>query len=307
MNSKLVVLGGINIDLIALTSRLPMPGETIIGKSFYTTPGGKGANQAVAAARLGSDVVMIGRIGSDIFGPGLVEDMQREGVDVQNVVEDSENSSGVAVILLDEKRQNHIVQAHGANAECGIEQLSAAKKSLIGADALLVQQEIPVGISIEAAQFAQDNGGKVFWDPAPVREVPDNCYKNVYALTPNQTEAFAITGIKVEDRNSADKASEKIRELGVPVAIVKMGEDGVFYSSDDDTGHIQSFDVTPVDTVAAGDAVGAALAVAIVEDLPLRDAVRFGSAAGALAVTKEGAQISMPKRAEVESLLVEHL
>ena len=170
-----------------------------------------------------------------------------------------------------------------------------------------VQQEIPVSISMEAAQFAQDQGVKVFWDPAPVREVPDNCYKNVYALTPNQTEAFAITGVEVKDRNSAEKASEKIRELGVPVAIVKMGEDGVFYSSEDDIGYIQSFDVTPVDTVAAGDAFAAALAVAVVENLPLRDAVMFGSAAGALAVTKEGAQVSMPTLAEVESLLLDHL
>ena len=307
MSSKLVVLGGINIDLIALTSRLPLPGETIIGEKFYTTPGGKGANQAVAAARLGSDVSMVGKVGRDIFGPGLVADMRREGVDVQNVVEDTDKSSGVAVILLNEERQNHIVQAHGANAECGIEQLSATKRSLNGADALLVQQEIPVSISMEAAQFAQDQGVKVFWDPAPVREVPDNCYKNVYALTPNQTEAFAITGVKVKDRNSAEKASEKIRELGVPVAIVKMGEDGVFYSSEDDIGYIQSFDVTPVDTVAAGDAFAAALAVAVVENLPLRDAVMFGSAAGALAVTKEGAQVSMPTLAEVESLLLDHL
>ena len=307
MSSKLVVLGGINIDLIALTSRLPLPGETIIGENFYTTPGGKGANQAVAAARLGSDVSMVGKIGRDIFGPGLVADMRREGVDVQNVVEDTDKSSGVAVILLNEERQNHIVQAHGANAECGIEQLSATKRSLNGADALLVQQEIPVSISMEAAQFAQDQGVKVFWDPAPVREVPDNCYKNVYALTPNQTEAFAITGVKVKDRNSAEKASEKIRELGVPVAIVKMGEDGVFYSSEDDIGYIQSFDVTPVDTVAAGDAFAAALAVAVVENLPLRDAVMFGSAAGALAVTKKGAQVSMPTLAEVESLLLDHL
>ncbi|MDP6050672.1 MAG: ribokinase, partial [SAR202 cluster bacterium] len=297
----------INIDLTALTSRLPLPGETIIGENFYTTPGGKGANQAVAAARLGSDVSMVGKIGRDIFGPGLVADMRREGVDVQNVVEDTDKSSGVAVILLNEERQNHIVQAHGANAECGIEQLSATKRSLNGADALLVQQEIPVSISMEAAQFAQDQGVKVFWDPAPVREVPDNCYKNVYALTPNQTEAFAITGVKVKDRNSAEKASEKIRELGVPVAIVKMGEDGVFYSSEDDIGYIQSFDVTPVDTVAAGDAFAAALAVAVVENLPLRDAVMFGSAAGALAVTKKGAQVSMPTLAEVESLLLDHL
>lgn len=304
MSSRLVVLGGINIDLIALVSRLPMPGETVIGDKFYTTPGGKGANQAVAGARLGADVSMIGKVGGDIFGPELVADMRKEGIDVRNVVEDTENPSGVAVILLDGQRQNHIVQAHGANAECGNDQLIATKEALNGADALLVQQEIPIKISMEAAQSAKKQGVKVFWDPAPVREVPDNWYQNVYALTPNQTEAFAITGVKVADRDSAEKASEKIRDLGVPVAIVKMGEEGVFYSSDEDVGHMQSFEVTPVDTVAAGDAFGAALAVAIVERLPLREAVRFGSAAGALAVTKEGAQVSMPSRAEVEALLL---
>ena len=300
---KVVVLGGINIDLIALTSRLPAPGETVVGEDFYTTPGGKGGNQAVAAARLGAEVSMVGRVGGDIFGPGLLADLRKEGIDVSGVAEDPERASGVAVIILNAERQNHIVAAYGANAACDEDQLVAARRAVVGADALLLQQEIPVEVSRAAAEFARSKGVRVFWDPAPARDLPDEAYAVIDVLTPNQTEAAAITGVDVVDVASAERAAMVILGKGVSVAIVKLGEQGVYYASEDESGHVLAFSVEAVDTVAAGDAFGSAVAVALIEGQSLGKAVRFGAAAGALAVTKAGAQAAMPTRAEVESLL----
>ena len=300
---KVVVLGGINIDLIALTSRLPAPGETVEGEDFYTTPGGKGGNQAVAAARLGAEVSMVGRVGGDIFGPGLLADLRKEGIDVSGVAEDPERASGVAVIILNAERQNHIVAAYGANAACDEDQLVAARRAVVGADALLLQQEIPVEVSRAAAEFARSKGVRVFWDPAPARDLPDEAYAEIDVLTPNQTEAAAITGVDVVDVASAERAAIVILGKGVATAVVKLGEQGVYYASEGDAGHVQAFTVQAVDTVAAGDAFGSAVVVALIEGRSLGEAVRFGAAAGALAVTKAGAQAAMPTREEVESLL----
>jgi len=300
---KVVVLGGINIDLIALTSRLPVPGETVAGEDFYTTPGGKGGNQAVAAARLGAEVSMVGRVGGDIFGPGLLADLRKEGIDVSGVTEDPERASGVAVIILNAERQNHIVAAYGANAACDEDQLVAARRAVVGADALLLQQEIPVEVSRAAAEFARSKGVRVFWDPAPARDLPDEAYADIDVLTPNQTEAAAITGVDVVDVASAERAAIVILGKGVATAVVKLGEQGVYYASEGDAGHVQAFTVQAVDTVAAGDAFGSAVVVALIEGRSLGEAVRFGAAAGALAVTKAGAQAAMPTREEVESLL----
>jgi ribokinase len=300
---KVVVLGGINIDLIALTSRLPVPGETVAGEDFYTTPGGKGGNQAVAAARLGAEVSMVGRVGGDIFGPGLLADLRKEGIDVSGVTEDPERASGVAVIILNAERQNHIVAAYGANAACDEDQLVAARRAVVGADALLLQQEIPVEVSRAAAEFARSKGVRVFWDPAPARDLPDEAYAEIDVLTPNQTEAAAITGVDVVDVASAERAAIVILGKGVATAVVKLGEQGVYYASEGDAGHVQAFTVQAVDTVAAGDAFGSAVVVALIEGRSLGEAVRFGAAAGALAVTKAGAQAAMPTREEVESLL----
>ena len=300
---KIVVLGGINIDLIALAPRVPGPGETIPGDDFYTTPGGKGGNQAVAAARLGADVSMIGRVGGDIFGPGLLDDLRKDGVDVSGVAVDHDRASGVAFILLDSDRQNRIVAVYGANAACDEEQLRAACLAMDGADALLLQQETDVEVSLAAAEYARAKGVRVVWDPAPVRDLPVEAYSNVDVVTPNQTEARALCGIEVSDVDSARRASLALVDMGIPTAIVKLGELGVCYATANRSGYVPSFEVEPVDTVAAGDAFGAAVAVALGEGVPLEEAVRFGCAAGALAVTKAGAQAAMPYRAEVEALL----
>ena len=301
---RIVVLGGINIDLIALTPRLPEPGETVVGDDFYTTPGGKGGNQAVAAARLGAQVSMVGRVGGDIFGPGLLDDLRKDGVDVSGVAVDPDRASGVAFILLDSDRQNRIVAVYGANAACDEEQLRAACLAMDGAEALLLQQETNVELSLAAAEFARKKGVRVVWDPAPVRDLPlVEAYSNVDILTPNQTEVRALCGIDVVDADSAERAAVTLVEKGIPTAIVKLGELGACYATAAGSGHVPSFEVEAVDTVAAGDAFGAGVAVAIGEGSTLEAAVRFGCAAGALAVTRAGAQAAMPYRAQVEALL----
>ena len=255
--ARIVVLGGINMDLIATTPRLANPGETVIGDIFYTAPGGKGANQAVAASRMGGRVSMIGRIGSDIFGPILLEELQGYGVDVKGVATDSEHSSGIAVILLNAERQNHIVQILGANMQRDDGQLAVARRSLDGADVLMLQLEIPHAVSLAAAKEAKKLGVTVMWDPAPASAgFPLESFEALDVVTTNQTEAEALTGIAVTDIRSAKAAAEELHRMGAPTAVVKLGEDGVYYSGADGNGHVGSHDVEQLDTVAAGDAFG---------------------------------------------------
>jgi ribokinase len=299
----IVVLGGINMDLIGITPRLPGPGETVVGERFYTTPGGKGGNQAVAAARMGARVRMIGRVGEDVFGPDLVENLRGHGVDVSGVALDPDHASGIAVILLDALRQNHIVAFYGANLRCDSQQLLAAEAALEGADALLLQLETPYEVSLKAARAAKKRGVPVIWDPAPAAGFPPESYASLDIVTPNQTEAQDLTGIEVTDIPSARAAAEALLKKGAPVAVIKLGEAGVYYSTSCGSGHVPSFEVEVADTVAAGDAFAGAFAVALGEGKGLEEALHHGTAAGALAVTRPGAQEAMPSRDEVESLL----
>ena len=299
----IVVLGGINMDLIAVATRLPSPGETVLGSEFYTAPGGKGANQAVAAARMGASARMIGRVGKDMFGPGLLDDLRSSGVDVSGVSEDVGAASGIAIILLDASRQNHIVAVYGANMRCDDTQVDAVASALEGANALMLQMEIPAATSLKAARIAREMGVRVVWDPSPVVGFPPEAYSLIDVLTPNQTEAAALTGVDVTDAASAEQAACALIERGVGAVIVKMGEDGAFYLSGGDSGYVPSFSVEATDTIAAGDAFGAAMTCVLAEGKPMGEAVRYGVAAGALAVTRPGAQEAMPSRAEVEALL----
>lgn len=299
----IVVLGGINMDLIAVAPKLPMGGETVVGERFYTAPGGKGANQAVAAAMLGARVRMVGRVGKDAFGPVLLAGLRGHGIDVRGVAEDAQNSSGIAMILLDAQRQNHIVAIYGANMACDKMQRDAALEALEGADALMLQLEIPFEVSLAAARHARSRGIRVIWDPAPAQDTPEDIYTAVDVLTPNQTEAAYLTGIEVTDITSARRAAQALLDMGVPAAIVKMGDMGALYATRSESGLVPAYKVRVVDTVAAGDAFGAALTVALCEGKSLPDSVRYGAAAGALAVTRPGAQEAMPPRQEVDALI----
>ena len=298
-----VVLGGINMDLIGVAPRLPAPGETVMGGHFYTAPGGKGANQAVAAARMGAHVKMVGRVGDDVFGPPMLDDLKGYGIDTSGISVDPDHASGIAMILLDDQRQNYIVAIYGANMQCGEPELDAVEKALDGADALMLQLDTPYEVSLRAAQMANEKGVAVVWDPAPPLGLPSEAFAALDVVTPNQTEAEALTGIPVSDVPSADAAAEALLAAGASTAIVKLGELGACYASPEGRGHVASHEVDSTDTVAAGDAFGGAFVVALAEGRSVAEAVRYGTAAGALAVTKPGAQEAMPTRPEVEALL----
>lgn len=300
---RIVVLGGINMDVVANVQRMPEPGETVHGDRFFMTGGGKGANQAVAAARLGAEVRMVGRVGDDDFGRTLLDALRSEGIDVSGVAPDPSNGTGVAVIMVDASGQNCIAEIYGANRASDKTQLEAAKRAMEGADALLLQLETPPEVSLEAARYARGAGLRVIWDPAPAAEMPGHGFSVADFLTPNETEAEALTGIRVEDEDSARKAAEALIAKGVGVAVVTLGERGVYAISENERYLVPPFEVDVVDSVAAGDAFAAGLAVAISEGFSFEDALKFGAASGGLAVTKPGARDAMPFREEVEALL----
>jgi len=301
-DGKMVVLGGINMDLFIEAERFPLPGETFEGDRYYTGGGGKGANQAIAAAQLAGPnrVEMVGRVGSDVFGDELLANFRRYGVGHGYVEIGEGESSGIALIFMDGNRENYVLPVYGANAACGPKQVGDAVRAMDGASVLLLQQEIPLDVSEQAAAAAAARGLTVILDPGPVREGGEGLVALADVLAPNQIEAEGLTGVVVDGVKSAEVAAARIRELGVAIAIVKLGEDGCYVDSGEVTGHFPAPAVDAVATVAAGDAFAGGLAVGLSEGMGLAEAVRFAVAAGSLSVTRDGAQDSMPSRADVE-------
>ena len=298
-----VVLGSINMDLVVETDRVPEAGETVKGGELRTAAGGKGANQAIAATRLGADVRMVGRVGGDEFGDTLLDGLASNGVDVTGVGVDGAHASGVAVILLDADKENRIVVVSGANMQCGSAEVDAASRAMPGAQVLMVQHEIPMSVNLKAARQASDAGVIVVWNPAPYEEVPDDAFPLIDVMTPNRNEASALTGVDDIDATSAECAAQSLLERGVGAAVVTLGELGAVYATRRESGYVVAPRVEPVDTVGAGDAFSGALAVTLAEGRSLLDAVRYGVMAGTAAVTREGAQDGMPDRSAVESML----
>ena len=294
------------MDLVTFADRLPSDGETVVGDRFVTYAGGKGANQAVAAARMGARSSMVGRVGDDMFGPHLIELLQSGGVEADAVGVSAGVSSGIAVISVGEGGQNRIVQLLGANDTCGESELDSIVALLPVASALLLQLEVSVPLSLRAAESAASCGVRVILDPGPVRAIPPDFYKHVSVITPNETEAEALVGYPVADVDAAAVASRELIGRGAGAAVVKLGAMGAYWSDGNEGGHIPPFPVTAVDTVAAGDAFNGALAVALSEVCPLSTAARWGAAAGALAVTTVGAQDSMPTKDAVSQLIDNH-
>jgi len=303
---SVIVLGSLNMDLVVTTPKLPMPGETLTGSAFFTVSGGKGANQAVACARLGVLTRLIGQVGGDGFGATLRERLIDYGVDVENVRIESAQASGVALIQVDATAQNTIIVVPGANGTVGTANLEALKGVLHGASALLLQLEIPIATVIEAARLAHQQGVTVILDPAPAQPLPPELYHALDILTPNQSEAQALSGIAVHTPADAQKAAEVLIERGVPTVIIKMGAQGVFWMNQHEAHHVATFPVTAIDTVAAGDAFNGGLAAALDARLPFAESIRWALATSAIAVTRQGAQPSMPSRAEVLALLAQH-
>ncbi len=303
MKKRIVVIGSSNTDMIIKIDRIPRPGETVIGGRFSTAPGGKGANQAVAAARAGGDVAFIGRVGNDIFGNEALKGFAADNINIEHIIKDTTAPSGVASIFVDKNGQNSIAVAGGANANLSPVDIEAAEKTIAGADILVMQLETPIYTVTAAAIMAHTHGVKVILNPAPAQPLTDDLLKTVSILTPNETEAELLTGIGVENEGDARKAAEALLERGVATVLVTLGENGVIIASADGVRKVDAFKVDPVDTTAAGDVFNGALAVAIAEGSQLEKAVLFANAAAAISVTKLGAQPSAPTRQEIDKFL----
>lgn len=289
--------------MIIRLARIPRPGETLIGGEFLTAAGGKGANQAVGAARAGGKVTLIARVGRDVFGAEALAGLRRERIDVRHVVRDRSAPSGVALIFVGEDGENSIAVASGANAELSPADIRKSSGTLRAAAMLVMQLETPAATVRAAAEVAARAGVPVILNPAPARPLPDALLKRVSILTPNETEAETLTGIKVTGAAAAAKACASLRARGVRTVIVTLGNRGAFLADVDGQRLVPGFKVKAVDTTAAGDIFNGALAVALAEGKALQAAVRFANAAAALSVTRLGAQPSAPKRREVDIFL----
>ena len=305
---SIIVFGSINIDLAAKTPRLPLPGETIIGSNFFTAGGGKGANQAVAAARLGTFTHMIGRVGNDKFAEELLTNLQSYGVNTDNVLIDQNTHSGVAIIAVDDRGQNNIIVIPGANNNVGEADIERLKKLLPGATALLLQLEITLEVVQRAAFMAREAGVRVILDPAPAcSDLPLEIYRLIDIITPNEVEAGQLVGFAVNNPETAILAAKQLQERGVENVIVKLGDRGAVAVTADETFFVPPFAVDAIDTVAAGDAFNGGLAAALDGGLSLSEAVLWGSAAGALCTTKAGAQVAMCDRTTLDKFLQHNL
>jgi len=303
MKPGILVVGSSNTDMIARVPRIPKPGETILGGEFITAAGGKGANQAVAAARAGGDVTFIARVGKDMFGERALAGFVRDRIRVRFIKRDARKPSGVALIFVSDSGENSIAVAPGANAQLSTADVKRAQTEFKCADVLLTQLETPLPTVIAAMKLAAQNRVLTILNPAPARRLPDDLLKHVSILTPNESEAELLTGIKVTGEASGARAAAKLRGRGVQTVIITLGAKGALVVTKE--GHVQvpGFKVKPVDTTAAGDVFNGALAVALAQGRELYTAVQFASAAAAISVTRMGAQPSAPTRREISELL----
>jgi len=300
---KIVVIGSSNTDMVIRTPAIPRPGETVLGGEFFMAPGGKGANQAVAAARAGGDVHFIARVGDDFFGRQSLDGFIRDGIHIDRLIRDKAAPSGVALIIVGPDGENSIAVASGANARLSVEDVTQAKPVITSADIVLMQLESPLETVREAAKIASSAGVPVVLNPAPARALGDDILRRVAYLTPNETEAEILTGITLIQKSDLAKAADVLLAKGVKAVLITLGAKGVFVATAEKKEVVAAFKVIPVDTTAAGDAFNGALAVALAEGRPLLKAARFANAAAALATTRMGAQPSLAIRTEIENLL----
>ena len=302
-SKSIVVIGSSNTDLIIRVPRIPKAGETLLGGEFMTAAGGKGANQAVGAARSGGKAALIARVGKDAFGDRAIDGLRRDGIDVTCVFRDKLAASGVALIFVARDGENSIAVAGGANAKLSAADVKKAAGVIRAAALLVAQLETPLATVIAAALVAVKAGVPVVLNPAPAQALPNRLLKLISILTPNETEAELLTGIKVTDEAAAARACAKLRSRGVRTVILTLGARGAYLADAGEHRLVPGFKVKAVDSTAAGDIFNGALSVALAERKTLRDAVRFANAAAALSVTRLGAQPSAPTRAEIERFL----
>jgi ribokinase len=298
--ADVVVVGSMNMDFVVKVACAPIAGETLPGEEFHTIPGGKGANQAVAIARLGGKVAMVGRVGKDSFGEQLSANLVFQHVDNSHIHIDTQAPTGVALIVVDETGENRIIVIPGANGKINKTDIFEASEMIVGARLLLMQFEIPIDVVEYTADLAFDRHVPLLLNPAPAYPVSENLLKKITYLVLNETEAQTITGQEVNSPKAARHVAELLVSKGPQVVILTMGAMGAVLADKNTSQLFPAYKVTSVDTTAAGDAFIGGLSVTLLEDIPMNDKVCFANAAGALATTKMGAQTSLPSRQEVE-------
>lgn len=300
---KIVVVGSMHMDLTVKAKTIPSKGETVLGEDFKMAPGGKGANQAAAAARLGAAVTFVGRVGADHFGKLLIDNANRFGINTQFIVKDAEAYTGIALITVDRRGNNIISVAQGADSHCRSEDVDMADEVIKSCDILLVQLEIPLSVVEYAVDKAWQYGVKAILNPAPAQKLSARLFQRVYLLTPNEREASLISGNKIRDIDSAKKVAWAILEKGTANVVITVGKKGAILATKAGVVHLPAPIVKTVDTTGAGDAFCGALAVAISSGKKLNESVLYANCAGALATTRIGAQEALPTREELDTFM----
>lgn len=295
----ITVLGSLNMDLVNKTDRIPEVGETVLGGDFRMVPGGKGANQAVAASRLGSNVIFLGKVGRDYFGKILVENLEEEGIETENLIETDGASTGVAEIIVDSEGNNIIAVAPGANAELSVEDIEETENIFANSDLVLTQLEVPIEVVEYSLEKASDMNVKTVLNPAPARKLPEGLLEKVDVLVPNEIELMDIAGMDRTSK-SIENAGKKILKKGPEAVVVTLGGEGALLVLEDGAMKFEGIEIEAVDTTGAGDAFCAGLAIAIASGKSLQESVEIGNLAGALATTRVGAQEALPTLDEIE-------
>ncbi len=300
---RIVVVGSLHMDLTVKTEKIPRIGETVLGNTYLMSPGGKGANQAVAAAKLGADVIMIGRVGADAFGNELIRSVKENGIDTRYIIEDKERHTGVAAVIVDERGNNVIAVASGADMKCCTEDIERAEEAIKSSDVVLVQTEIPLSVVECTIETAYEEGVNVILNLAPAQQLTDELLKKISVLIANAKEAQTIGRKPVRDSASAKVVAKDILERGVESVVITLGKKGAVLATREETAYIEGIDVNAVDNTGAGDAFCAAVAVAICHGMDLKQTVLYSNFAGALATTKIGAQQALPTAKELEDFI----
>lgn len=304
---KVAVVGSCNMDIYSWTAHLPEPGETVIGDRYQMVMGGKGANQAVGACRLGAEVTMVGRVGDDLFGQRMLETLQSYRVNCQHVRVDHQAGSGVALVVVDKKPENIIVVIPGTNMCIEPADIVAAAEEIYKADVLMMQLEIPLAAIEQALEIARHANTFCILNPAPARPLPDQILKKIDLITPNQNEAKVLTGLPADTLEGAEAAGRRLLEMGAPAVIITLGPEGALLVRAGEATHLPGVCVADAfDTTGAGDAFMGGLAVALAEGKPLEEATQFANVNGALSTRRPGAMPSMPSREEVEAFIHSH-